>query len=57
MQFIDLILQYIAFRVQNNQIFVSNRWAARNMAYQDITQDSQKIHELATMNGEVINQQ
>ena len=49
-----ICFQYIAFKVHNDEIFVSTRQAALNMAYQDITTSNGKIDIVATITGQVI---
>ena len=48
-----LTLQYIAFRVANNEVFVATRRAAMNMAHQDITVKTGEIDVVATLTGQV----
>ena len=47
------VLQYIAFRVANNEVFVSTKRAALNMAYQDITVKTGEIDIVAKFTGQV----
>ena len=48
-----MCLQYIVFRVANNEVFVAVRRAALNMAYQDITVKNGEIDVVATVTGQV----
>lgn len=47
-------MEYIAFRVANNEVFVSTKRAALNMAYQDITVKTGEIDIVATFTGQDI---
>lgn len=47
-------MQYIAYKTKSNDIFISTRRAARNMAYQDIL-EQEEVKELIRLIGQVIN--
>lgn len=49
----SVFLQYIAFRVINNEVFVATQRAALNMAYQDITVKTGEIDIVAKITGQV----
>eukprot|EP00118_Oscarella_pearsei_P016818 m.163639 g.163639 ORF g.163639 m.163639 type:complete len:1177 (+) comp38854_c0_seq2:70-3600(+) len=44
-------LQYIAFKAKGDEVFISTRRAALNMAYQGLTATENKVEELLELNG------
>lgn len=44
-------MDYIAFELKNNEVFISTKWAASNMAYQLFTKEFGKYEVLAEFKG------
>jgi leucyl-tRNA synthetase len=44
-------LEYIAFKAKNGEVFISTKRAAKNMAYQGITAEDEKINVLEVLSG------
>jgi leucyl-tRNA synthetase len=47
-------LEYIAFKAKNGEVFISTKRAAKNMAYQGITAEDEKINVLEVLSGMVL---